>query len=218
MIRLITGASILILLILGCSETHKALQNNPEDLIYKITAASCDEDSFRTAIATPIRKDILVSVGHTFIGTKDFTVTDFDGNDLQTEIVFLDNDLDLSLIRVLSEDDINFSRLGNVPEKLETVEIIRIISGKAQKEEIPAIEASEISFLDAPAKLVIELATDVEVGESGSPLLYEDGSLAGIIFATSSENKQTSWAIASEEINNAVKSFKGKEEIQLFCE
>ena len=63
---------------------------------------------------------------------------------------------------------------------------------------------TDIDGIDGTRRDVIVFGGDVRPGNSGAPLLNEQGQVLGVVFAADAENKNTGYALAPSEVAKLV--------------
>ncbi|WP_104129924.1 MarP family serine protease [Cryobacterium sp. N21] len=78
------------------------------------------------------------------------------------------------------------------------------VSDPAQVISIGTISVADIYGQDPTPRQVYTVASDVQQGESGGPLLSESGQVVGVIFAKASNTENVGYALALEEVQPVI--------------
>lgn len=143
----------------------------------------CD-DGLNEAVGTGflLEGGYILTAAHIFSGAHDggavCTVKTFNGGEYETDIICLDVDNDLALLRSKSEDGLHLA--ATFPDEGSRAVIVSVES------EITATVTGARSC-EAPDKppLLIQLATYLPKGMSGAPVVDKKGTVTGIICARS---------------------------------
>lgn len=187
----------------GCGESAP----DPVAATLRLDVANCQESAHQRATAVRLADDLAVTVAHAFLidgepSVADFEVFSSDGLPMAADLVFLDPETDVALLRLTepgpsltlaSYDEDASARFVTFaspdgPVIIRTIEITRMV---------------EVTLDGDGARQALELDGVVAPGDSGSPVLDDDGDVLGIVFAAS-KTDDVGWAVASFEIEAAI--------------
>ena len=79
-------------------------------------------------------------------------------------------------------------------------------AGPAAVQSVHAVNVPNIYGADPAPLSIYQLAANVQQGNSGGPLLTQDGRVAGMVFAKAKSQADIGYALSLEEISPAVKA------------
>ena len=203
----------------SASEPGEAAPGDIGDSVHLVRTTACDGGTQQRAVAVAVSESLLATVAHVFGDTSGFEVeladrtsSDPDGG----ELVWLDAERDLALIAVPNPLAAWFE-LGEASDG-DAVSLVTL------DEREPVVRPARIlrqvtATLDGVGERhALELEATIDPGDSGSPVIGADGSLVGVVFATT-RGDQRGWAIAADEIVLAVAAVEGDgdEPVTLSC-
>lgn len=180
---------------------------DPELATLRLELAQCVNGNQHRATAVAIGNNIVASVAHAFDNIESFELSDSVGNVYQAELIYLDNDKDISLIS-LSSDAPASLRLSDPPEDPGDVAITFVTFAD---EDGPITKRAEVlrwvrvSLDGVGDRAGLELAADISAGDSGGPIIDSDGGLIGLVFASSKVGER-GWGVAAAEISSALQA------------
>lgn len=194
-----------MLALAGCSQpaTDESLQNS----VVRLDIDTCGGLAHQRATAVQISEDLAATVAHSFVddsgalSVDSLTVFDGSGDELAANLVYLDPERDLALLRLsgpeplaLAEyDSENTGRMVAFPSSSEPPVLRDILIRRTVN----------VTLDGEGSREAIELEADITPGDSGAPIVNDNGDVIGVIFATSRVG-ETGWAIASSEYEEAM--------------
>ena len=158
-------------------------------------------------------ENTVVTNAHVVAGGDDVQIEQLDGSEVSGTIVLFDPDTDVAVIRA--------SGLSGPVLELETTIQERGTPGatlgypgNADGEFVPkraAVQASykatgrDIYGRDTVDREVYELRSPVRQGDSGGPFVLPDGRVAGVVFAASTTDDRTGYALTGAEVEDEVR-------------
>jgi S1-C subfamily serine protease len=178
----------------SCFGTHPATDADLISSTLRIDIDGCRTGKVRaTGVALP--GGWIATVAHSFDGVVDYSVVGRDA-----ELVYLDLEKDVALL------------FGERPEGSPVVELARDPAVKTARvvsfptpDEPPVVSGVEVIrlanvTLDGEGRRnALEIVADINPGDSGSPLVDDEGRLIGIVFA-SARGVESGWAVSVSEI------------------
>lgn len=154
-------------------------------------------------------KGQVVTVAHTLRGATDVIVIDADNVEHQARVVAFDKDADLAVLRAVT---LNTPALQLGP--------VATGSGSAlvwsRDEMVRRFELNITKRLDVMIEDIygdgrvkrsaLEVTADIEVGDSGGPILNTSDQVVGIIYATSRQRDAVGFAVDADEIATVLNS------------
>lgn len=167
------------------------------------TAYSCGQSQSGTGFV--VSEDRIVTNAHVVAGVTAPVIESPSGESLQGEIVYFDSVNDLAVIAV---DGFSAAPL-ELTENLASGSLAvadgypfggPFVSDPAEVLSVSSLSVADIYGQDPTPRQVYTLASDVQQGESGGPLLNDAGQVAGVIFAKSTDTANVGYALAMEEV------------------
>jgi len=157
--------------------------------------------------------DSVVTNAHVVAGGTDATVQELNGGDLSGRVVLYDPDTDIAVLHVPG--------LSGRPLTLDTAIKDRGTPGATlgyPGEQNGSLEAKPAAVQDSynatgrdiygrklVTRQVYELRSGVRKGDSGGPFVLPDGRVAGVVFAASTTDGDTGYALTGAEVEDEVK-------------
>ncbi len=173
----------------------------------RLELTGCGAVSEHRASAMAIGDDLALTVAHAFENIESFVVRMADDSTTTATIVHLDTDLDIAIVRLdrpapghlrIAED---LDR-ADVDNRVVSFVSYADIEGPQEKSAI-VLRFVNISLDGEGSRRGIELAADINAGDSGGPVLDGNGDVIGMIFATSRLG-ESGWATESTELVEAL--------------
>lgn len=192
----------LALALAACVRSGDGPGGEAEQSVARIEAETCTGLHTLEATAVAVGPDLLVSVAHTFERVRSFDIIGSEGQMLSSELIWLDLERDLALIR--TDDPLpRWLELGTASEG----EVTRVISAadpnRLQVKRAVILDITSVTLDGVGERQALQLQADISSGDSGAPLVNDDGQLVGVVFATT-RSADRGWAIAAEEIESVV--------------
>ncbi len=149
----------------------------------------------------------VVTVAHTVAGATAITVVDAAGTEWPAQLTALDVAADLA---VLSTEAFDQPTLATGPVQLGAATAHTwsrtdgVGSHPVEVTKRLAITIDDIYGEESVKRSGIELAGDVQVGDSGGPVVTPDGTVIGIVYARSKSRGSTAFATDATEINRVL--------------
>ena len=176
------------------------------DAVVLITSTGCRSAETRT-VGTIIEGGFILTVAHGVAGQTLNQITTANGIVFEASIAAIDIDLDLALLTV---DGIRDSQLS-APLRLVAAkpgERVSFVAFNEQQQFIRdakikrrlKINTQDIYLKNKTSRPGLEVELEVNVGNSGGPLINKSGEVVGIVWSTSRVVKNRSWATRSEAV------------------
>ncbi|MFC5931426.1 serine protease [Cryobacterium melibiosiphilum] len=167
------------------------------------TAYSCGQSQSGTGFV--VSEDRIVTNAHVVAGVTSPVIESPSGESLQGEIVYFDSVDDLAVIAVEGFSAAPLELTENLaPGSLAVADGYPFggpfVSDPAEVLSVGSLSVADIYGQDPTPRQVYTLASDVQQGESGGPLLNDAGQVAGVIFAKSTDTANVGYALAMEEV------------------
>jgi S1-C subfamily serine protease len=168
------------------------------------TAYSCGQSQSGTGFV--VSDDRIVTNAHVVAGVTSPVIESPSGESLQGEIVYFDSVDDLAVIAVDGFSAAPLTLTGNLAAGSRAVADGYpfggpFVSDPAEVLSVGELNVADIYGQDPTSRQVYTLASDVQQGESGGPLLNDAGQVAGVIFAKSIDTANVGYALAMEEVS-----------------
>jgi S1-C subfamily serine protease len=201
--------------IAGCGPSP--VPPEPIDAVLRVEVEACGGNNQQRATAVAVSDRTAATVAHTFGSARSFELVDNQGRSQAAAIIWLDPDRDIALLE-LDGPVASWLPLGDEVDGSD-VELITA----AGEDEFTSKAASIVRHVNATLdgegdRAALELAADIEPGDSGAPLVDDEGEVVGIVFAAA-RGRQRGWAIAASEIEAALaqSTQRSSEDLPLTC-
>ncbi|MFT7600595.1 MAG: S1-C subfamily serine protease [Acidimicrobiales bacterium] len=221
---------LVIMLALASCTTDSDGERNPDplDATLRIDIDHCGAlaHSEATGVLVSLGDDLFIAtVAHAFVdanrtvaGGKDsgetvtngsavtaeeITVHQQQGPTLTATIVFLDAATDIALLAVGGPSDTGLEFADYDGESTARLVVYADGATAPSIQQIDVVGATRATLDGEDERDALELSADIQPGDSGAPVLNDDGQVIGVVFA-SSRTSESSWAIASAEFTNAM--------------
>jgi len=152
-----------------------------------------------------IDADLIVTNAHVVAGGREIEVRGEDGRRRPAEVVVFDKDRDLALLsapghglRALPIGDPRLAMAGAVVGYPGGQESARVAAARVERW-VTGV-GRDIYGRDATERSLLTLAARLRSGDSGAPLVDEQGRVIGVVFAVSPDVRTTAFALATEEL------------------
>jgi S1-C subfamily serine protease len=167
------------------------------------TAYSCGQSQSGTGFV--VSEDRIITNAHVVAGVTSPVIESPSGESLQGEVVYFDSVDDLAVIAVNGFSVAPLDRTTNLaPGSLAVADGYPFggpfVSDPAAVLSVGSLNVADIYGQDPTPRQVYTLASDVQQGESGGPLLTDAGQVAGVIFAKSTDTANVGYALAMDEV------------------
>jgi S1-C subfamily serine protease len=170
--------------------------------VVKVEGIACRKIQDGTGFA--VERDVIVTNAHVVAGETSTEVIRDDGKHLRADVVAFDPDRDVALLEVPGLDreplSLGAAAVGDVggvfghpqgqPLRIAPFEVARLIDATGRN-----IYGSGLVARD-----VVESASDLQPGDSGSPMVDPDGRVIGLVFAIARDRAAVAYALATSEV------------------
>ena len=184
-----------------------------QDSTVRIVVPACDGTQLGTGwIAAP---DTVVTNAHVVAGGETISVeerTEVGGGGIDGTVVLFDDHLDLAIIKVSGLDGEPLPLLTRDLEPGSQGATLgfpgsqqgRFEAGGAAIQNVFDARGRDIYGRDEVLREIYELRADVEQGDSGGPFVTPQGEVAGVIFAASTTDRATGYALTGSEVADEI--------------
>lgn len=184
-----------------------AIVNQARPSIVEIEGRSCQGIGVGSGFV--VAEDLIMTNAHVIAGMRTPYIRDDNGRQIG-EVVAFNKDLDIAVLRVKDpagaplELDIQKQAPGGAAVVLGYPNGGPFMASPARIVEIFTAVGRDI-YGEAPIERdVYALRADIKPGNSGGPVLDEDGDVIGVIFARSTEYDGVGYAVLSDEVDDVV--------------
>jgi S1-C subfamily serine protease len=175
---------------------------------FRVTTRACESEVNGTAFI--IAPGYLVTNAHVVAGASTIRVAQSGTDAKDAEAVMFDPTLDLALLRVPDLQGPVLRFAGTKPDR-GAIGAALGYTGGGPLQILPAAVAGsypatgrDIYGADRVTRDILELRAAVEPGDSGGPLILEDGSVGGLVFAESRTDPQVGYALTPTAVADRV--------------
>lgn len=170
-----------------------------------IATLPCRPSLQATSSGFIIDDELVVTVAHAIYDSRDFAVRDASGEWHRPEIVHMDLDRDLAVLRVPG-----LAASPMTTRQAATDDRVRMIdgaaSGTSEGAVLRRVRLTTETIGDLTRKTArsgYELSVAIKGGDSGAAVIDQHGNLVGIVFARSTR-REASWVTAASEVIDAL--------------
>lgn len=208
---MIRSVAVLSFLLAAACSPSRGTNDQPDafDVLLRLSIDRCNGVAHEGVLAALVGPGVAATVAHGFVDgsgeldVEEIAATDAVGTEVEVELVHLDVERDVALLAVTGSRP----HLELVPEaELDDDGSVRIAVFEGDsviRRDVDLQAVRPISLDGVGERQALELSGTVAPGDSGAPVLTDDGRLLGIVFASGSGRKVT-WAIAAPEYEAAM--------------
>jgi S1-C subfamily serine protease len=184
----------------GCGRDGGAAAHDPTASTVAVDGSGCGLADAH-AVGVVVGDGLVATVAHAVAGQQDLTVVTPDGRHLPGQLAAIDTGLDAAVLRV---DDLGLPAVSRrAYEDREPVALVLSHDGTVSSKPIQVrrrvtIATSDIYRQGHHLRPGLELDAAVVAGDSGGGVVGADGSLLGVVWATSRESDDRAWAITAD--------------------
>ncbi len=148
------------------------------------------------SVGVVLQPNLIATVAHSVAGESEVVVTTRDGRALSGTVVAIDTDADAAIVHV---SDLALAPSRSGPYQVgERVQLWTMPGGDARPlvatiSRPVEVQTTDIYMNGAVSRPGYEVSSTVVAGDSGSPLVTDDGLVVGIVWATGRDDAR-SWA------------------------
>jgi S1-C subfamily serine protease len=196
----------------GVAPAPASLRNDPEILgaaegTYKIASRGCGGEVDGSGF--PLDDRNVITAAHVVAGTSRTRVIDARGHQISGIVVYIDTNTDIAVIRLNATPGHILHMTTRDAHRNDTGAAIGYPGGGARTISPARFRAKtravghDIYNRKVVSRDVYVLSAMVRQGNSGGPLVDDDGIVRGMIFAASADNPNEAYALSSDEISEA---------------
>lgn len=184
------------------------------DSTFKIESTGCggvvDGSGF------PIDDHHVITAAHVVAGTSGHKVMDAEGHTVRGTVVFINTDIDVAVLRVGSQPSPVLEMTTRPAGRQADGAAIGYPGGRARRISPARVRARtdargrDIYNRKLVTREVYVLSAKVIQGNSGGPLVDDDGIVRGMIFAASADDPNEAYALTASEIERAYDAARGR--------
>lgn len=166
---------------------------------------------------TKDNKNYIVTNYHVVRDSKDIYVYNTDQKKVKGNLINYDKDFDIAIISIENKLNLKGIKLGN-SDKIKIGQDIYVVGTPIDIQYISTLSKGVISYKNRDISIrtsygnfnfnAIQIDANIDVGNSGSPLLTKDGKVIGIIFVKEESSNTISFAIPINDIKKVLNNFK----------
>jgi S1-C subfamily serine protease len=175
----------------------------------RVEAIACGKFFSGTGFA--VTRDHFVTNAHVVAGSEQVWIS-FDGSldRYEATVVDFDPGLDAALLYVPGGDTAPLTLADALPSRGELAAALGFTGGGRERL-IPGVISRTLSALgrdiygsSVVAREIIEMRLDVSPGDSGGPVLLQDGTVGGVTFSESRENPLIGYALSPTAVSSTI--------------
>jgi S1-C subfamily serine protease len=189
----------------GCRSTDPTHDVAAAGDVYRVEIEACAGPDIQRATAMALTTDLVATAAHSFDGARGVILRDEEGAELEADVVYADFDKDIALLTVGSAND----RIHTLGQPVVDSDVS--LRTYADLDGVETKSGSILRLVDATLdgegqRSALELAADIQRGDSGAPVINQSGEAVGMVFAASRVGER-GWAVAAEELVEALDTF-----------
>lgn len=188
---------------------------------------TCDVNQLKRATGVVTSDGLILTVAHSFEDVANVIVEDATEDIIPATLIYLDLDRDLAILRLtesgshpgLDLADHSQTETDNSDDGYDkTVRFIGFRDrGLRMMHDAEIVRYARVTLDGVGDRAGLELRTPIETGDSGGPVIDDNGDIIGLVFA-SSKALDSGWAIALEELETAInKAAEQQSALPLVC-
>lgn len=182
-------------------------RHDPLAATLRLELVGCGAVSEHRATAIAVGDGLALTVAHAFENIESFVVRMADDTTTGATIVHLDRDLDIAVVRLDRPAPGQLPIAAEIDRRDTDNRMVSFVSyadleGPVEKSAV-VLRFVQISLDGEGDRRGIELAADINAGDSGGPVIDASGTVIGMVFATSRLG-ESGWATESTELVAAV--------------
>jgi S1-C subfamily serine protease len=199
---------------LPSDELASALGERAAPSVLRVVADGCDQRASGTSFV--ISPEYLVTNAHVVVGADSINVQTSDDS-FKAIPVLLDLDLDVALLWANGLEAPKLTFTNDEPARGDLGATIGFPGGGNETVERATVAATyfatglDVTEKSRVTRRIIELRSEVMPGDSGGPLILEDGTVGGVVFAESRVDPLVGYALSPLEVLERVSGAIGKQ-------
>ncbi len=182
-----------------------ANQTTPTQRAVVVSTTACGFASKTTGSGVVVGPGKVLTAAHVVVGASAVEVQFADGKTSAATVVLLDTGRDLAVLVApnVEASEVEFVQL-EVGESATLIEGASSGSVAVQVLRRASLNVDEVRGTERSSRAGYELAAVIDGGDSGAGVFDQQGRLAAIVFATSTERDGIAWAIRAEELESVL--------------
>lgn len=179
----------------------------PEAAVLQLQLDSCRQGIGNRATAVSLGNGVAVTAAHSFLEIDGFRVISPSGVESEGSLVAIDVDRDVAVVsfddRAMDPGVRDGLGLADDADGDTTVTVVLYPTDGVVTQAAEILRRAQVTLDGVGRRDGIELATRIEPGDSGAPVMSDDGEVIGIVFASSRGSNQ-GWAVAATELRRTL--------------
>lgn len=211
------GAWFGLLTLAGC------VADDPVDLraaVLRVSLDGCRPNVENRATAVSIGNGLALTVAHSFDAARSVRLIGGGGNEVEAELVMLDRDRDIAVLAFqqdafgpVASQGLEIHSDGDDPLERARVVIHRL--DETFVAPVTILRRVPVTLDGEGRRDGIEIEAEIEGGDSGAPVVDDEGRVIAMVFAAS-RTGETAWSIAAADLLDVVD--RTGEPIELTCQ
>lgn len=167
--------------------------------VFDVALASCQQNNSNRATAVAIGDGLALTVAHSFDDAVSVVLRADDGSERMAQLVYIDRERDIALLSFTGDTAAKLEIRSDDDAPADEGRIVVRRDGATIEEPVQLLRRTAVTLDGDGRRDGIELGGAINPGDSGAPLIDDDGRIIGLVFA-SSRATDTGWAIAGSEL------------------
>lgn len=190
------AAAVLLLVTTACTGVEPP---EVDAAVFDVALASCQQNISNRATAVAIGNGLALTVAHSFDDAQSVTLTPADGPERAAQLVYIDRERDIALLAFAGDTPATLEIRSDDDAPADEARIVVQRDGVTVEQPVQLLRRIAVTLDGDGRRDGIELGGAIDPGDSGAPVIDDEGRIIGLVFA-SSRGTDTGWAIAGSEL------------------
>lgn len=196
----VRAAATLLCLLVGVVSCGSGETVDVEAAVLRVDLETCQLNLTNQATAIVIGEGLALTVAHSFDGASGVSLLDADGSEVEAELVYLDPSRDIALLSFADDLDVEALTLhSDADDPVDEGRMVTIRDERTTVLPVQLIRRVPVTLDGEGRRDGVELNGSIIQGDSGAPVVDDDGRVIGMVFA-STRASETGWAVAGSEL------------------
>ena len=193
----VAGLALAVSLLTACGDDGRST-----GAAHRLVIEPCQGRLDQRATGAAIGPSLIATVAHSLEGARSVEVTNSAGRSQSAELLYLDLDRDIALLR--PEEPLDEHLTLARPEGPGPIGVLRLDDdGRAVIGRGEILELVDVTLDGEGRRAAARLRADITPGDSGAAVLDGEGDMVAMVFATARDG-DVGWAVSAVEVERAI--------------